>query len=110
MVKQIEITSRYIGFRVPIKMFNTLKSIADTEGKLISEIVREKLNKEPEAKEKIITKIKTITKKIPLEVIQLGTCSICKKPMTWRLPEEKKTLDSLVNKKRYYHGVCEKEK
>jgi len=110
MGKQTEATTRYIGFRVPIKMFNTLNSIAYKEGRLISEVVREKLNKEPEVKEKIITKIKTITKKIPLKEIQIGTCRICKKPLIWILPRDKKDLESLINKEEYYHVACKKEK
>jgi len=95
--------------RIAVPVYQKLLKLASEKACTIADASLS-LMKEPEAKEKIITKIKTITKKIPLEEIQLGTCSICKKPITWTLPRDKKTLDSLVNKKRYYHGVCEKEK
>jgi len=86
MVKKTTVApaSRFLGVRLPLAMFDELRRAGEKEGKLVSEYVRDRINRVSELEKRI----KQLQEdRLVLREVEIGKCCICGKPLLWDLTD-----------------------
>lgn len=99
MVKKTTVApaSRFLGMRLPLAMFDELRRAGEKEGKLVSEYVRDRINRVQELEKKVKQLEEDIEKERGIRVFP---CKVCRKPI---LASKENILEAFAD---FGHQAC----
>lgn len=99
MVKKTTVApaSRFLGMRLPLAMFEELRRAGEKEGKLVSEYVRDRINRVGELEKRIKQLEEDIEKERGIRVFP---CKVCRKPI---LASKENILEAFAD---FGHQAC----